>query len=279
MRGYIKLYRQIADNPIWRIKPFSEGQAWVDMLCITNYEKGFIKTKNGEIISLERGDCGYSVLTLSERWGWSRGKVKRFLNLLETQKMIQQKMHGKLTIISILNFSKYQNRTTNDATNDATNDTTNGQQTDTIKKEKKDKNEKKKRNIIALSQNFNPDLMFDENINKVFDFYKTNCPDLVPLKFETRDLELRQAIKDFLIFISFDFSYFFELCQKANKQRFLLNNKIDIKSLIKNHARIYSGFFECTTSKETKSKGKTTAQIYEESKQRMLERMAEDDII
>lgn len=136
MRGYIKLYRQIADNPIWRIKPFSEGQAWVDLLCITNYEKGFIKTKNGEIISLECGDCGYSILTLSERWGWSRGKVKRFLNLLEIQQMIQQKMHGKLTIINILNFGKYQNRTTNDTTND----TTNGQQTDTIKNDKKDKN-------------------------------------------------------------------------------------------------------------------------------------------
>lgn len=244
MRGYIKLYRQIADNPIWRIKPFSEGQAWVDMLCITNYEKGFIKTKNGEIISLECGDCGYSVLTLSERWGWSRGKVKRFLNLLETQKMIQQKMHGKLTIISILNFGKYQNRTTNDTTND----TTNGQQTDTIKKEKNDKNEKKERNIYALSRN--PDLMFDKDVNKVFDFYEKNCTSLVPLKFEKRDLELRAAIKDFLIFIDFDFDYFFELCQKANKQVNLLDNKIDLKSLIKNHVRIYSGFFSQKTSSD-----------------------------
>lgn len=136
MTGYIKLYRQIAENPIWQIKPFSEGQAWVDILCITNYEKGFIKTKNGEIVPLERGECGYSVLTLSERWGWSRGKVKRFFCLLEKQKMIQQKMHGKHTIINILNFDKYQNRTTNDTTND----TTNGQQTDTIKKNKKNKN-------------------------------------------------------------------------------------------------------------------------------------------
>lgn len=247
MRGYIKLYRQIADNPIWRIKPFSEGQAWVDMLCITSYEKGFIKTKNGEIISLECGDCGYSVLTLSERWGWSRGKVKRFLNLLETQKMIQQKMHGKLTVVSILNFGKYQNRTTNDTTND----TTNGQQTDTIKKEKNDKNEKKERNITIFSQN--PDLMFDDNINKVFDLYRDNCPDLVPLKFETRDLELRQAIKDFLIFIDFDFSYFFELCQKANKQRLLLDNKIDIKSLVKNHTRIYSGFYNAQSANSAES--------------------------
>ena len=61
--------------------------------------------------------------------------------------MIQQKTDGKLTIISILNFDKYQNRTTNDTTND----TTNGQQTDTIKKNKEEKEEKEK----EILKNFN----------------------------------------------------------------------------------------------------------------------------
>lgn len=139
MKGYIKLFRQIVDSDIWKIKPFSEGQAWIDLLCITNFEKGFIKTKNGQIITLNRGDCGYSMLTLSERWGWSRGKTKRFLDFLTEQQMIQQKMYGKHTVLLISNFEKYQMRTTNDTTND----TTNGQQTDTIKKNKEEKEEKK----------------------------------------------------------------------------------------------------------------------------------------
>lgn len=139
MKGYIKLFRQIVDSDIWKIKPFSEGQAWIDLLCITNFEKGFIKTKNGQIITLNRGDCGYSMLTLSERWGWSRGKTKRFLDFLTEQQMIQQKMYGKHTVLLISNFEKYQMRTTNDTIND----TTNGQQTDTIKKNKEEKEEKK----------------------------------------------------------------------------------------------------------------------------------------
>ena len=121
MQGYIKIYRKIVENPLWLIKPFSEGQAWIDLLCITTYDKGFIKSKNGQIINLERGDCGYSILSLSKRWGWSRGKVTRFFSLLNEHKMIQQKTYGKHTIINILNFDKFQKRTTNDTTNDTTN--------------------------------------------------------------------------------------------------------------------------------------------------------------
>jgi len=137
MEGWIKLHRQLAENPLWLIKPFSEGQAWVDLLLITTFDKGFIKTKNGTKIKLSRGECGYSVLTLSQRWGWSRGKVTRFLSFLNNEEMIQQKIVSNTTIINILNYETYQNETINDTIND----TINGQQTDTIKNVKNDKNE------------------------------------------------------------------------------------------------------------------------------------------
>ena len=143
MQGYIKLFRQIIDNELWLIKPFSEGQAWIDLLLITTFDKGLIKIKNGELLELKKGECGYSQLTLSNRWGWSRGKVLRFLTFLETQKMIQQKKHGNFTIINILNFDKFQS--------DTTNDTTNGQQTDTIKNVNNVNNDN---NIINIREHF-----------------------------------------------------------------------------------------------------------------------------
>ena len=147
MKGWIKLHRQLAENPLWLLKPFSEGQAWVDLLLITTFDKGFIKTKNGTVIKLHRGECGYSKLTLADRWGWSRGKVSRFLSLLESEEMIQQKIVSKTTIISILNYDDYQN--------DTINDTINGQQTiqqtDTIKNDKNDKNELSNISYINIS--------------------------------------------------------------------------------------------------------------------------------
>lgn len=158
MQGYIKIHRQLIENPIWQIKPFSEGQAWIDLLCITNHNKGFIKSKNGQIIELQRGDCGYSILSLSSRWGWSRGKVTRFFSFLMRQQMIQQKTYGKYTVISILNYDKYQNGTTNDTTNE----TINGQQTDTNNNDKNDKNN----NTTILES--------EENL-KIFGEYQNVC--------------------------------------------------------------------------------------------------------
>ena len=205
MRGYIKLYRQIAENAIWLIKPFSEGQAWVDLLCISTFDKGFIKTKNGQIIELTVGDCGYSQLSLSERWGWSRGKVKRFILLLEKQKMIQQKKYDKLTIINILNYEKYQNRTTNDTTNNTINDTTNEQQmiqqTNTINNDKNDNNDNNDNkginnvNINAPNPNniFNPIVKeFNQQIKEVLKHpARLSCTQC------DKVIELNQRIDDF----------------------------------------------------------------------------------
>ena len=137
MEGWIKLHRQLAENPLWLLRPFSDGQAWVDLLLITTFDKGFIKTKNGTKIKLKRGECGYSVLTLSKRWGWSRGKVTRFLSFLKEEEMIQQKIVSNTTIINILHYQNYQD----DTINGTINKTINGQQTDTIKNVKNDKNE------------------------------------------------------------------------------------------------------------------------------------------
>lgn len=147
MEGWIKLHRQLSENPLWLIKPFSEGQAWVDLLLITTFDKGFIKTKNGTIIKLNRGECGYSVLTLSQRWGWSRGKVTRFLSFLKNEEMIQQKIVSNTTIINILNYENYQNDTINDTINSAIN----GQQTDTIKNVKNVKNDNSTISYINIS--------------------------------------------------------------------------------------------------------------------------------
>lgn len=81
---------------------------------------------------MKRWQNGYSEDSLSGRWQRSRGKVRRFLNYLETiQQIIQHKSKVK-SIITIINYDKYQ-------WNDTTDSTTDGQQTDTIKKYKKEK--------------------------------------------------------------------------------------------------------------------------------------------
>lgn len=170
MEGWIKLHRQLSENPLWLIKPFSEGQAWVDLLLVTTFDKGFIKTKNGTVIKLNRGECGYSILTLSKRWGWSRGKVTRFLSLLNKEKMIQQKTISNTTVINILNYETYQDGAINSTINDTINGQQTIQQTDTINNDKNDKNDK---NIFLLEKKREKKL--DPFMNPIKTFFIEEC--------------------------------------------------------------------------------------------------------
>jgi hypothetical protein len=111
---------------------------------LANHKKGMIMVR-GIPIEIDRGQIGWSEETLAERWKWSRGKVRRYLDFLEKtgQQIVQQKSRVK-SLISIVNYDRYQ---FNDTTNDTTDSTTNGhqtvQQTDTNKNDKNVKNDKK----------------------------------------------------------------------------------------------------------------------------------------
>lgn len=143
MNGWIKLHRSMLSNPLWESEPFSRAQAWIDLLLITNHKDGFIRIKNGKRIDIKRGQCGYSEVKLSERWKWSRGKVKRFLNELKNDQMIVQQIIQQNSVITICNYESFQgDSTANGTANGTANDTIDGQLTDTNKKDNKDKKEK-----------------------------------------------------------------------------------------------------------------------------------------
>jgi len=107
MGSWIKLYREISDHWLWRKKPFSPGQAWIDILIEANHRdnKAWIK---GEIYECKRGQSLHSVKTWGNRWGWSRQQVRTFLRSLESDLMIIQKSTNKTTILTICNYDKYQ---------------------------------------------------------------------------------------------------------------------------------------------------------------------------
>jgi len=106
-KGWISVYRNIQDCWIWKETPFSKGQAWIDLLLLTNHEDKKILF-DGELITVERGQRITSIRQLADRWGWSRDKVSNFLNLLESDGMLRQTRDKKRTHIVIENYSKYQ---------------------------------------------------------------------------------------------------------------------------------------------------------------------------
>ncbi|MDX8341178.1 hypothetical protein SLH46_18410 [Draconibacterium sp. IB214405] len=109
MEGWIKLYRKIAENPLWLIKPFSRGQAWIDLLILANHKPGFFYVRDVKV-KVERGQVGWSEPKLSERWGWSRTKVRKFLKDLAEEQQIVLGKKSVTQIITILNFDECQKK-------------------------------------------------------------------------------------------------------------------------------------------------------------------------
>lgn len=109
--GYIKLYRSFIHSDLWLKEPFTKGQAWVDLIALTNFKPGEMEIKNGTTIKVKRGQCGYSLKGLADRWSWSRAKVKRFFVTLKNEEMINFEEVENRYIITILNYRKYQDVT------------------------------------------------------------------------------------------------------------------------------------------------------------------------
>ena len=105
-KGWIALDRQITENWIWEDKPFAYGQAWIDMVMLANHnDKKVLIDKTP--VTVEKGSFITSELKLMERWGWSKSKVRRFLELLQNDKMIVKKTDRKKTTITLVNYSVY----------------------------------------------------------------------------------------------------------------------------------------------------------------------------
>ena len=249
-QGYIKLYRSLLEWD-W----FQDANTFrVFIYCLLKANR---EPKKWQGIDIKQGQFITSYEKIASDLNIGVQSVRTSIKKLNLTGELTNKTTSRYSMITVKNWVRYQE--TNKQTNKqlTINQQTTNNQLTTNKNIENQENIEKERNIYALSRN--PDLMFDKDVNKVFDFYEKNCTKLAPLKFEKRDLGLRGAIKDFLIFIDFDFDYFFELCQRANEQVFLLDNKIDLKSLIKNHSRIYSGFFN--TNKTPEKKQSSTAEI------------------
>ena len=58
--------------------------AWLDLCHMARWEDGN-RIIRGSLVPLKRGEFVVSVRYLCERWGWSKGKVARFLDLLCSQ--------------------------------------------------------------------------------------------------------------------------------------------------------------------------------------------------
>ncbi|MBO6117332.1 MAG: hypothetical protein J6P44_02190 [Bacteroidales bacterium] len=110
--GYIKLYRKVFDNKRLFPKPYTEGVAWLWLLCFAAYNDMTveIKSKSGIFqVSLKRGEIAGSLSFFAEKFSWSRTSFNTFLKYLKKENMITTRVENNMTVILILNYDEYQN--------------------------------------------------------------------------------------------------------------------------------------------------------------------------
>jgi hypothetical protein len=168
--GWVKTYRSIANHWIWTDKPFSKGQAFIDLIMLANHKDNKFMF-NGQLTECKRGQFITSEIKLMERWGWSKSKLKRFLKMLEDDQMVIKKTDNKKTSLTILNYGIYQDcETAEDTAKEHQKDikkTSKRHQKDTNKNVKNNKNEKNEKEI--------PESKLPEVCYKFSNWFKENC--------------------------------------------------------------------------------------------------------
>lgn len=170
-KGWVSIHREIQDHWLWNDnRVFSKLEAWLDILLSVNYSDKKVVIKN-DVFIVKRGQSINSQITWSERWNWNRSKVRRFLDLLENDNMIEIKTNNITTILTVCNYSDYQDLRTSDEHQTNIKRTSDEHQTNT---------------------NNNNNNINKENKDSAIEFLKSE----IPSQFETYEMQNKKNVMD-----------------------------------------------------------------------------------
>lgn len=158
MQGWIRVDRKITEHWLWDDRPFSRGQAFIDLIMMANHKDNTF-LHGTELLTIDRGSFVTSELKLMERWGWSKSKVRYFLNALELDSMLVKKTDRKKTTITIVNYSIYQDLQTTEEPKKDHKKTAKRPQKDTNNNDNNVNNENNNKYIYADDEELNKSIL------------------------------------------------------------------------------------------------------------------------
>ena len=144
------MQRDWQDHPVFRSEKFCERAAWCWLIDKAMW-KDTRHNISGTVVIIERGQFCVTLRALGDAWGWNKNVVARFLRRLENETMIETENGTGKTIITICNYSRYQDAVDDGGTGIGTvNGTRVGQEWDKSGTQKKEpKKVKKERTDIS----------------------------------------------------------------------------------------------------------------------------------
>ena len=105
MNGWVKIHRSVIDNP--KLTRSSRFSVWMYiLLAVTHTEtKAYLC---GKEIVLNPGQGVFSTPDLAHKLALSVSVIRRVLDWLESEQQIEQQKTTKGTVITVLNWGKYQ---------------------------------------------------------------------------------------------------------------------------------------------------------------------------
>jgi len=115
MNGWIKLHRQIKTH--WIYKNADYFHAWITILLEVNHRKDKVLI-GSMLLDIAPGESLKSLDSWAKTFGngWTKQKVRTFLNLLKADGMVNTQNERKTTRLTVCNYSTYQTEQHDDNT-------------------------------------------------------------------------------------------------------------------------------------------------------------------
>lgn len=113
-RGTFAVARSDYHDPDFDGDEFSPRDAWHFLVGSACYSPTRTRIA-GIVVGLDRGQCGFSIRFLAEKWGWSKSRVDRFLDRIEASGKIHRERVGTgkspgITVLTVCHYSAMQGR-------------------------------------------------------------------------------------------------------------------------------------------------------------------------
>lgn len=141
MSGWYLMHRGWQDSAVFKDEPYTEREAWEWLISEATYEDQVVNIMNNPV-RLDRGQVSHSVRFLADKWHWTKSQVETYLNKLKKWDMVRTENRTGQNIITICNYSQYQNMQTENRTAPTENV---GQSSDSHRTKKNKDNEDKER--------------------------------------------------------------------------------------------------------------------------------------
>lgn len=143
MEGWVKIHRKILYHWIWQDP--EKLRAWLDLIMMANHEPRTLPIDT-QLVTIDEGQRWTSIEGLAARWQWDRKRVRRFLDMLKSDGMIYYQTTNRGTLITIVNYKDYQQKSNGNGTAKGTAD---GQQKGQPENIRRDTN----KNELRMSKN------------------------------------------------------------------------------------------------------------------------------